>query len=249
MSFSNPYYSHEHSLEILNLLYGYDSFLDSLTVIYDVGCGAGLDAQWWATLETRDDPPEQRNYRVYAIDRDLSKVEPDVKLTPNIRWLERDFHSMEIPERADLIWSHDSFQYSISPIQTLAQWNSQMNMDGMLVMSLPQNINYVYNRLQFKVHDYSYFNFTIPSLIYMLAVNGFDCRDAYFYKNIQSNWINLAVYKSAEPMDPTKTSLHDLADMGLLNDSTVSSLNKHGHIRQEDIVYSWLDKDFYQAKT
>jgi trans-aconitate methyltransferase len=249
MSFSNPYYSHEHSLEVLNLLYGYDSFLDSLKVICDLGCGAGLDAQWWATLETRDDPPEPRNYIVFAVDRDLSRVEPDVRDTMGIRWIERDFQDIEIPTKVDLMWCHDAFQYSTNPLQTLAQWNSQMSQDGMLVMSLPQNINYVYNQVQFKTFDYSYFNYTLPNLIYMLAVNGFDCRDAYFYKNMQSNWINLAVYKAREPMDPTKTSLFDLSQMGLLNDSTIASLTAHGHIRQEDIIYSWLDKDFYQAKT
>lgn len=249
MSFRNPYYSHEHSLEILNLLYSYDSFLDSLTVIADMGCGAGLDAQWWATLETRDDPPESRNYHVYAIDRDLSKVEPEVRETPGVRWLERDFQTIEIPERVDLLWSHDAFQYATNPLQTLAQWNSQMNQDGMLLMSLPQNINYVYNKLQFKTYNYSYFNYTIPNLVYMLAVSGFDCRDAYFYKNIHSNWINLAVYKSMDPMDPTTTSLFDLAQKGLLHDSCIASLNTHGHIRQEDIVFPWLDKDFYQVNT
>ena len=54
--FKNAYASHDHSLEILNMLYGYDSFLDNLKVIADMGCGAGLDTEWWATLETRDDP-------------------------------------------------------------------------------------------------------------------------------------------------------------------------------------------------
>jgi hypothetical protein len=83
----------------------------------------------------------------------------------------------------------------------------------------------------------------------MLAVNGFDCRDAYFYKNMQSNWINVAVYKSGEPMDPASTSLFDLADKGLFNDSMVGSINSHGYLRQEDIIFTWLDKDFYQAGT
>ena len=65
--FKNPYYSHEHSLEVLNLIHGYDSFLDNIRSVADMGCGAGLDVQWWATLATRDDPPEPRNYKVYAV--------------------------------------------------------------------------------------------------------------------------------------------------------------------------------------
>lgn len=250
MSFANPYLSHEHSQDILGLLYGYDSFLDSLEVICDMGCGSGLDAQWWATLETRDDPPEPRNYRVYAVDRDLSRVEPDVRATPGVRWVESNFAEEGIlPEKVDLLWSHDSFQYAVNPLATLATWNRQMNTNGMLVMALPQSIDYVYNRLTFKTENYSYFNYNISNLVYMLAVSGFDCRDAYFYKNVNSNWIYLAVYKNSEPLDPATTSLFDLAERGMLHDSVVQSLNNYGYIKQEEIFYPWLDKDFYQAKT
>lgn len=248
--FANPHLSHEHSLEILNLLYGYDSFLDSLTVIGDMGCGAGLDAAWWATLETRDDPPESRNYRVYAVDRTLNKVDEEIRATENIRWIEGNFEEYGIlPELLDLVWVHDSFQFVTSPLHTLSVWNRQMNTNGMLVMALPQTINYAYNRLTFRTHSYSYYNYNISNLVYMLAVNGFDCRDAYFYKNVQTDWIYLAVYKAEGPMDPSTTSWFDLADKNLLHPSVVNSLNRYGHVRQEDIVYPWLDKDFYRAKT
>jgi hypothetical protein len=124
-----------------------------------------------------------------------------------------------------------------------------MNVNGMLVMALPQSIDYVYNRLTFRTENYSYFNYNISNLVYMLAVSGFDCRDAYFYKNANSNWIYLAVYKNSEPLDPATTSLFDLAERGMLHDSVVQSLNNYGYIKQEEIVYPWLDKDFYQAKT
>jgi SAM-dependent methyltransferase len=248
--FANPYLSHDHSLEILNLLYGYDSFLDSLTIIADMGCGIGLDAEWWAKLETRDDPPEPRNYKVYAVDRNLKQVDEDKQTIENIAWLEGDFENESLlPQLVDLIWSHDSFQYAINPLNTLSVWNRQMNVNGMLVMALPQTINYTYNRLTFRTPNYSYYNYNISNLVYMLAVNGFDCRDAYFYKNAQTDWIYLAVYKSMEPMNPSSTSWFDLDDKNLLHPSVVASLNTYGHVRQEDIVYPWLDKDFYRAKT
>jgi SAM-dependent methyltransferase len=248
--FANPHLSHDHSLEILNLLYGYDSFLDSLTVIGDMGCGSGLDAAWWATLETRDDPPEPRNYRVYAVDRTLNKIDDEIRATENIRWIEGNFEEYGIlPELLDLVWAHDSFQFVTSPLNTLSVWNRQMNNNGMLVMALPQTINYAYNRLTFRTHSYSYYNYNISNLVYMLAVNGFDCSDAYFYKNVETDWIYLAVYKAEGPMDPSTTSWFDLADKNLLHPSVVDSLNRYGHVRQEDIVYPWLDKDFYRAKT
>lgn len=250
MSFTNPIASHEHSLGILNLLNGYDSFLDSLGVVYDVGCGAGLDAKWWATLETREDPPEPRNYKVYAIDRTLDQIDPEVRATKGIRWIKRDFETdLMIAEKADLMWCHDAFQYSISPVTTLRNWSNYINTNGMLVMSLPQSIDYVYNRLQFTSTNYTYHNYSILNLVYMLAVNGFDCNDAYFYKNPANNWIQAAVYKSCDPMDPTTTGWFDLAKQNLLHPSIVDSLNRNGFIKQDEVVFPWLDKDFYIART
>jgi hypothetical protein len=43
--------------------------------------------------------------------------------------------------------------------------------------------------------------------------------------------------------------MFELAERGMLHDSVVQSLNNYGYVKQEEIVYPWLDKDFYQAKT
>jgi SAM-dependent methyltransferase len=246
--FKNSFDSHEHSLQTLELLYGYDSFLDSLKVIVDMGCGEGRDLGWWATLETREDQPEPRNYAVYGVDRTL-KVDSEISNLPNVHLLERNFEDRILPIQADLIWSHDSFQYALDPIKTLRNWSLQLNPNGMLVMVLPQTMAYSQNRLHFVTENYSYHNYNICNLIYLLAVNGFDCKDAYFYKNVETNWIHLAVYKSEDPMDPATTSLYDLAEKNLLHPTVVNSLTRFGYIRQEDIVYPWLDRDFYQIKT
>lgn len=80
----------------------------------------------------------------------------------------------------------------------------------------------------------------------MLAVNGFDCRDAYFLKEENSPWLHAAVYKSeVEPMDPVSTSWYTLAEKNLLNDSVVDCLNRYGYVRQEEILTTWLNKDFH----
>lgn len=250
MAFRNAYESHEHSTGILDLIYGYDSFLDSLSVVADFGCGEGLDAEWWATLMTRDDPPEPRNYLVYAVDRDVSKVAPDVAALPNVKVIQADFEEeFAIPRKCDMLWSHDAFQYATNPLQTLKYWNQQMNVNGMLIMSMPQNVHYAYNRINTNSYDGVYYNHNIVNLIYMLAVNGFDCKDAYFYKNANDPWLYVAVYKTdIAPMDPKTTSWHNLAELNLINDSAVASLNRHNYVRQEDLVTVWLDKDFYRVK-
>jgi hypothetical protein len=80
----------------------------------------------------------------------------------------------------------------------------------------------------------------------MLAVYGFDCRDAYLLKKFQDPWISMAVYKSEiEPMDPKTTTWEDLIDKNLLHPTVVNSIRKHGHIRQEEIIMPWLDRENY----
>lgn len=234
-----------HSQWVLNHLREYDSFLDSLKIICDMGCGAGLDTYWWATLETRDDPPLPYNYKCFAVDRDPGKL-AQIPKAPNIHKFEYDFNKDDLPTPVDLIWSHDSLQYSTNPIATLAHWNRQMNVNGMLIISVPMHTGVEYNKFYSRTHSGCFYHFTPATLIYMLAVNGFDCNDAYLYKRFNDTWLQMAVYKSnIDPMDPEKTSLLDLADKGLLNPSVVESINRYGHIRQEEILYPWLDKENY----
>jgi hypothetical protein len=83
----------------------------------------------------------------------------------------------------------------------------------------------------------------------MLAVNGFDCCDAYFYKETNDPWLYVAVYKSdIAPMNPKKTNWYTLAEANLLNDSVVDCLNRFGYVKQEEIVTTWLNKDFHLPK-
>lgn len=242
--FRNKYESHEHSLQILDLISVYDDFMDSITTIADMGCGAGLDINWFATLHDRDDPPRPYNYDCYAVDLDLSKM--DKNLPPNIQLIQADFSEPVLPKKIDLMLSHDSFQFSLEPLKTLRVWNEQMSLNGMLAITIPQTMSYINNRFVNRVYDGCYHNFNVCNLIYMLAVNGFDCRDSYFYKAANNPWIYAAVYKTnIPPMDPMKTRWYDLIDKNLLNDSVVKSINKHGYLRQEDLLVTWLDRNFY----
>lgn len=251
VQFKNAQESHDHSLETLEIIYNYDSFLDSLEFVADFGCGNGFDTNWWATLETRDDPPEPRNYKVYAVDKNLSKFDKDVKNLPNVHTFEDDFDAKSpiLPVPVDFIWCHNAFQYVTDPINTLKLWNEQMNVNGMLLLIFPQSMHYAYNRFQAHSYNNCYFNHNIVNLMYMLAVNGFDCKDAYFLKETNDPWLYAAVYKSdIPPMDPKNTNWYNLAELNLLNDSVVECLNRYGYVRQEEILTSWLDKDFYFPK-
>ena len=124
--FKNAHESHQHSLELLNMIYGYDSFLDNLSVIADMGCGAGFDAAWWATLQTRDDPPEPRNYKVYAVDKNINNIDQAILGFNNVQVIQADIDITNntdlniTPEKVDLLWCHDTFQYVTNPLPSLA---------------------------------------------------------------------------------------------------------------------------------
>jgi len=244
--FKDKYHSHDHSMRVLDLISTYDSFMDSLTVIADMGAGAGLDINWWATAESRDDPPRPYNFECYAIDINVDQLGT---LPDNVIKIQSNFEIECVPKPVDLLWCHNAFQFALNPLQTLKIWNKQMTVNGMLVIILPQTSGHQYNRYVNRVHDCCYFNYNVCNLLYMLAVNGFDVRDSYMYKAPNDPWIHLAVYKSdIPPMDPATTRWYDLAEKGLLHDSLMASVNKYGYLRQEDIILPWLDKDWYFVK-
>lgn len=246
--FKNVHDSHAHSLEIFKLIYQYDDFLDSIEVVADMGCGSGIDLEWWATLTTRDDPPEPHNYICYAVDQNIQLLEESVKAYENIIPIQGNFEQRLIPRQVDFIWCHDAFQYVLNPLGTLALWNQNLNTNGMLILSLPLHQAYQYNRLTTQSHSGCYYHYNICNLMYMLAVSGFDCRDCYFYMAKNQQWLTAAVYKTIDPMDPTVTSWHDLAELNLVNDSVKNSLNRYGYVKQEELIFTWFDRDFHFAR-
>lgn len=238
--------TNRHSLGVLNALYEYDSYLDSIKTVADMGCGTGEDIVWWATLTTRDDPPEPHNYRCFAVDRDAGALSQIPNL-PNIAKINKDFTKQSVlPIKVDFMWAHDSLQYSLNPVDTLRLWNEQMNVNGMLVICVRQSAGVEYDKFYSNTEDFCFNNFTATNLMYMLAVNGFDCRDAYLLKRFNDPWLHIAVYKSNHaPMDPTTTTWHHLASKGLLHPTVEASVQVYGHLRQQDILMPWLDQENY----
>ena len=58
--------------------------------------------------------------------------------------------------------------------------------------------------------------------------------------------IHVAVYKSSiPPMNPETTTWVDLQKAGSLNKSVSDCINEYGYLRQENILYPWLDRENY----
>ena len=246
--FENDLQSHQHSLSILNQLAQYDSFLENLTSIADMGCGGSDDIVWWAEKEnTFEDPPVPYNYNCYAIDSNPRVLERG--FPSNVHAITADFETKVLPRPVDFIWSHNSFQYAVNPVNTLKLWNQQMNENGMLYICLPAQRYTQHNRLVRNSGDFEFFSHTLSNLVYMLAVNGFDCNDAYFLKEKAEPWIHAAVYKTGlEPMDPRTTSWAKLAEMNLLNESMRESVTKNGYVKEDELIFTWLDRSWHYCK-
>lgn len=242
MIFKTPEESHAHSLQTLSALYEYDDFMMSIKTLADMGCGSGLDLEWWATRTMRDESQEPLNIKCTGYDVQSSL--PIAHKHRNIQYACHDFENPVISLTPyDIVWSHDAFQYVINPLGTLANWWDIMSPGGMLAIVIPQTTNFEFNEHAFIQRDFCYFNWTMVSLIHTLAVCGFDCADGFFLKNPDDPWLHAVVYKSdVPPLDPKTTSWYDLCDLNLLPESVAKSATKYGHVRQQDLVLPWVDK-------
>ena len=235
--------SHQHSLQTLNELYEYDDFMQSIDTLLDIGCGDGLDLEWWATRTTRSDVPVPLNIQCTGLD--LLNELPIARKYPNVRYQKNNFEKDIYPpknKKFDILWSHDSFQYAINPVQTLSNWWNITSDGGMLAIIVPQTTNIRHHKLFFTQPSCNYYHYTLVNLIHMLAVTGWDCHNGFFKKNPQDPWIYAVAYKSEHaPMDPTTTTWHDLSALKLLPETAEKSVYAHGELFQQDLVVPWLD--------
>lgn len=247
MTFLNAEASHAHSLETLNHLYEHDDFMSSIGTLVDLGCGSGQDLEWWATRTTREDNPQPLNIRCVGVDRHDRL--PVAEKLHNITYQCADFETDTIyPPRGqafDVLWCHDSFQYAVNPLATLAHWWHTAADGGMLIMAVPQTTLHRQRQQHFELTSGCYYHHTMVSLIHQLAVTGWDCASGFFLKRVNEHWIHAAVYKSGhKPMNPQTTTWYELVERDLLPESAVDSVNRYGHLRQQDLIVPWLDKSF-----
>jgi hypothetical protein len=234
----------EHSLKnVLSHLVEYDSFMESVARVAGLGSDKeAFDMLWWADAKTRDDVPIDLNIKCTVINT-IDKILPSHK---NIAFQRESITKPSKTKKPyDVLWAYDVLQYVTDPYATLANWWKIATTDSMLVIAVPQTTNLEFNKQEFHVRKNHKYHYTLPMLIYMLAVNGWDCKDGFFKKEPNDPWLYAIVYRSnIKPKDPTITNLYHIAeDTDLLPDCVVRSLNKHGLLRQRDLELSWIDKN------
>jgi len=246
MSISLSYeQSHIHSVNTLKILNRYQSYVDNIKNVCDMGCGIGLDAFWFANLMKDDDT--HRNINVNAVDINLDTTR--LLSHPNIKYHHADFNNTSIvASTQDLIWAHSSLQYSLSPFVTLMHWWDLLKDDGMLLITVPYNFSIYNNKEILNVNStYSngcYFNWTMGNLILILAASGFDCRFGHFKIDKESNYLQAAVYKLTEKPDPYM-NWYDMCDQKMLPVTVENSIRQNGNFNDIDIVVEWIDRTQY----
>jgi len=243
--FAYPGDSHRHSLKTLNSLYEYDDFMESIATVLDLGCGTGEDLEWWATRTTRDEVAIPLNIKCTGID--LAKDLPMAKKHSNITYRCQDFETISTSAAGnfDILWSHDSFQYCVSPIKTLSNWWNIASEGAMLIIIVPTTVTIERRLQQAYLTSGCYYHHTMISLMYMLATSGWDCKSGFFLQKPEEPWIHCIAYKSTvAPQDPKNTSWYSLREQNLLPDSADDSVFAHGYPRQQDLVLPWVDKSF-----
>ena len=229
------------SLDILNALQEYDEFMESIGTIVDLGCGEGLDTEWWATRMTKDEVPKPLNIMCTGVDQISQLFAP--RKYKNVSYQGVDFENFISPNtKFDVLWCHDAFQYCIDPLGTLSKWRNITNDSGMLAITIPTTITIHHRQLAFTQPSGCYYHHTMVSLIHMLATAGWDCATGFFLQRPNDLWIRAIAYKSEhEPLNPKTTNWHQLRELNLLPESAAKSVQDHNYLRQQDLVLPWLD--------
>tara|TARA_B100001057_G_C22870849_1_gene958741 strand:+ start:1066 stop:1830 length:765 start_codon:yes stop_codon:yes gene_type:complete len=241
-SFTSQEQAFQHSKKhILDLFYQYDDFMESIGRVIDLGCDTeAFNMLWFANATTRDGQELSLNIKCVGqsdIDKLLTKH--------NSISFQKGAPEMlsKTKKKFDILYCHDTLQFIVDPYQALRNWWNIANKDAMLVIAVKQTTNVEFNMLEYNALMNYKHHYTVPILLYMLAVNGWDCKGGFFKKAIDDPWIYALVYRSnVEPMNPQTTNLYNLIeDTELLPDVVAKSIEKYGMIRQKDLVLPWLD--------
>lgn len=228
------------STEVLELLDQKSSFMESLSVVADMGCGKGADAAWWA--DRKDENGKSRRLVVFAVDKSIQLDNHNRR--QNVRIVKEDFSNTTIAKnKVDVLWCHNAFQYATDPVKTLRHWYDIMSENGLLYIAIPQT-NYIddLSRWQMVNPTGCFWPHNIVSLIYLLAACGFDCKDGHFKQRRHDQMIYLCAYKSPnKPMNLDEASLYKLDELNMLPDTISKCIEKHGAIRHEFLRLPWFD--------
>jgi len=240
--------SHKHSLNTLRVLDEFNDFKASIKNMLDLGSGNGLDLDYWANMtDNRSENPRPLNIKCVGLD--TSPKQPYTN--KNITLVKHDFNSADrLPfseRKFDVVWCHNALQFAHNPLQLLGAVSRQMAVNSMLYLCVPSTINVVHHKFKNYTFANQYATFTLTQLIYLLALNGFDCADAYFKKPAFEDYIEVIVYKNQDPVD-YNLSWYELDALGLLSENMSGIINRIGYLTDNGLVTKWIDGEVFDYR-
>ena len=71
---------------------------------------------------------------------------------------------------------------------------------------------------------------------------GYDCKDAYYLQEKNSNLLNFIGYKNTDDTyEPDEVTVYDLLEMERLPNSMIQQMEKFGYISNKNLLLSWMD--------
>ena len=120
----------------------------------------------------------------------------------------------------------------MNPISSLIEWHKLLIDNGKLFIAVPECSHVISSG---HINSYS-----IPLLMYHLAISGFDCSEGCF--DVSGSQIRAVVKKQSNYLPYTKpvTSLVELANYGLFPKTPTNSIHQSQRMRSEDIVLKFF---------
>jgi SAM-dependent methyltransferase len=235
-----------HSAKFLNEVETHPDLMLSINSVLDVECGEGYDSEWWATrYDIWTDPknPTPLDINVTSVSR-VDEISAEVKNLDNVNYQQtaKEFW-MNLPDKKfDVVWCHSVLHKFSNFYNVLQEINKVQDQDGMLCVTVPKLHNIFYGEPDYRLYPDCHTDINIVNLIYGLALAGYDCKDAYFLQEKNSNLINALVYKNSENIyNLGEVTPYDLMEMDRLPPSMVQQLNKFGYVSNKNLFLSWLD--------
>lgn len=232
-----------HARKFLEEIYQHPELMLSISSVLDIECNTGADTEWWATRKDYDEKnPKPLEIDVTAISR-VSEINKQVKELERVEYKQTptDFWKV-LDSTYDVVWCHNVLHKYQNFYEVLQRINACQEVDGMLCIAVPKIHNIFYGEPDYRLYPECHTDINIVNLIYGLSLAGYDCRDAYFMQEKNSNLIKAVVYKNTDVIyDLNEVTPYDLMEMDRLPGSMVNQLNKFGYISNKNLFLSWLD--------
>ena len=99
----------------------------------------------------------------------------------NVNKVKADWDTITFDKKFDVVWAHSVLQEANNPLKFLHKMNEFTSDGGVMCLSFPTTINTFYGEPDHRIYETAKHQITIPSLIYMLALSGFNSRDVNRY--------------------------------------------------------------------